>query len=66
LNVARLANVPKAVLDVASVKSKELENSVERRKIENMYRLVGKLMDPSAASTAEDALDRVINGIEQL
>jgi DNA mismatch repair protein MSH3 len=36
LNVARLANVPKAVLEVAAVKSKELEESVEKRKVGNL------------------------------
>ena len=37
MNVARLAKVPKAVIDVAAVKSKELETSVEKRKIQNLY-----------------------------
>jgi DNA mismatch repair protein MSH3 len=36
LNVARLANVPKPVIDVAAVKSKELEQSIGKRKMENM------------------------------
>jgi len=37
LNVARLAMVPKTVIDVAAVKSKELEMSVEKRKIHSLY-----------------------------
>ena len=36
LNVARLANLPKSVLDVAAGKSKELEGKMERRKVENV------------------------------
>jgi hypothetical protein len=37
LNVARLAMIPKTVIDVAAIKSKELETSVEKRKIQNLY-----------------------------
>lgn len=33
LNVARLANVPDAVLEVAAVKSRELEEEMKRRKV---------------------------------
>jgi DNA mismatch repair protein MSH3 len=33
LNVAKLANVPKGVIDVAAVKSKELEESIARKKM---------------------------------
>jgi DNA mismatch repair protein MSH3 len=36
LNVARLANVPKSVIDVAAIKSTELERSVERRKMDSL------------------------------
>lgn len=34
LNVARLANVPEDVLEVASVKSKELEEAAERKSLD--------------------------------
>ena len=37
LNVARLAKVPKSVIEVAGVKSKELEARVERRKLISSY-----------------------------
>jgi hypothetical protein len=37
LNVARLAMIPKTVIDVAAIKSKELETSVEKRKIQSLY-----------------------------
>ena len=36
LNVARLANVPSSVLEVAAVKSKELEEEVQEKKLGNM------------------------------
>ena len=36
LNVARLAGVPKSVLNLAAEKSKELEESVSRRKVESL------------------------------
>ena len=37
LNVARLANVPESVLDIASVKSKELEDEAERKALHYLY-----------------------------
>ena len=37
LNVARLAMIPKTVIDVAAVKSKELETRVEKRKFQSLY-----------------------------
>lgn len=36
LNVARLANVPKSVIEVAAVKSRELEADIKRRKVVKM------------------------------
>ena len=33
LNVARLANVPKPVLDVAATKSKELEEGIAKKRL---------------------------------
>ena len=37
LNVARLAKVPEAVLKVATVKSKELEEQMQVKKLSNLY-----------------------------
>ena len=37
MNVARLAMIPKTVIDVAAVKSKELEMIVEKRKFQSLY-----------------------------
>ena len=36
LNVARLANIPEQLLNVAAVKSKELERSIKRKKISSV------------------------------
>jgi DNA mismatch repair ATPase MutS len=33
LNVAKLANIPKSVLEIATVKSKELEEDISRKKL---------------------------------
>lgn len=59
LNVARLANVPKQVVDVAAVKSKELEAQILRRKMTNLGRLVGKVID----GNDEIALQRLMSGL---
>ncbi|CAN9401263.1 unnamed protein product [Alternaria alternata] len=62
LNVARLARVPEKVIDVAEVKSTELEASMGACKLGNLSRMMkGLLTDESEAS-----LDRLVEGIEQL
>lgn len=37
LNVARLANIPEPVLQLAAVKSKELEEEAQEKGMENLY-----------------------------
>lgn len=37
LNVARLANIPESVLQIAAVKSKELEEQAQEKGLENVY-----------------------------
>ena len=37
LNVARLANIPDAVLEVAAVKSKQLEDEAHEKQLANLY-----------------------------
>jgi DNA mismatch repair ATPase MutS len=82
LNVARLAKVPKTVIDIAAIKSKELETSVEKRKIQSLYVQDSSLVSfPGIRLTARsrsriikqvlesedgEALDRLVAGIEQL
>ncbi|KAI4654566.1 Mismatch repair protein msh3 [Alternaria viburni] len=62
LNVARLARVPEKVIDVAEIKSAELEESMGACKLGNLSRMMkGLLTEGSEAS-----LDRLVEGIEQL
>lgn len=41
LNVARLANIPEPVLQLAAVKSKELEEEAQEKGMENLYVAAG-------------------------
>ncbi|KAI4168224.1 MAG: hypothetical protein LQ343_006552 [Gyalolechia ehrenbergii] len=62
LNVARLANVPDAVLDVAAVKSKELESETRKKSVAHLSRI----LQSSLEHPDGEPLDLLINGIEQL
>ncbi|CAJ2501242.1 Uu.00g040950.m01.CDS01 [Anthostomella pinea] len=61
LNVARLARIPRKVLDVASKKSRELEEEMKLRRLGGAARL---LMD--VLGHGPDQLDHLIASIEQL
>ncbi|KAF5850199.1 hypothetical protein GGP41_002473 [Bipolaris sorokiniana] len=62
LNVARLARVPDKVIDVAEVKSAELEQSMEAHKLANLSRMMQGLLNDGS-----DAMfDKLVEGIEQL
>ncbi|KAH8905307.1 hypothetical protein BR93DRAFT_780570 [Coniochaeta sp. PMI_546] len=61
LNVARLARIPKKVLDVAALKSKELENEVKKRRL---MAAAGLMMDVMAGQA--DQLEHLVASIEQL
>ncbi|KAJ4370640.1 Mismatch repair protein msh3 [Neocucurbitaria cava] len=62
LNVARLARVPEKVIDVAEVKSRELEDSMGACKLGNLSRMIKGLL----TSGDEESLDKLVEGIEQL
>ncbi|KAL4893317.1 DNA mismatch repair protein msh3 [Aspergillus ambiguus] len=64
LNVARLANLPVSLLDVAKQKSAELEQKIRRRRLAGLVTTVGDMMSDSAAS--EDLITRLISSAEQL
>ncbi|KAF2710516.1 hypothetical protein K504DRAFT_454801 [Pleomassaria siparia CBS 279.74] len=67
LNVARLAKVPERVIDVAEVKSRELEEAMARCRLANMSSMVKKLM--MAADDGDDdglEIEKLVEGIEQL
>ncbi|KAK6087271.1 DNA mismatch repair protein msh3-like protein [Seiridium cupressi] len=61
LNVARLARIPRKVLDVAAKKSKELEDEIRMRRLNGTARL---LVDVLQAGS--DQMDHLISSIEQL
>jgi hypothetical protein len=63
LNVARLANIQKAIIDVAAIKSKELEDSIGQRKLYNLARLLGQICH----STKDQlAIQRLLLGAEYI
>ncbi|KAI9772313.1 MAG: Mismatch repair protein msh3 [Geoglossum simile] len=61
LNVASLANIPKSVIDIAAIKSYELEESVKAKKLTSLSRAL-----MSSATLGEEQLKQLITGIEQL
>ncbi|KZF26791.1 DNA mismatch repair protein-like protein msh3 [Xylona heveae TC161] len=62
LNVARLANVPSSVLELAAVKSKELEENVKDKTFSNISTLLQNVM----AESASDHFEQLVTGIDQL
>ena len=61
LNVARLAKVPKAVLDTAALKSRELEMEVTQKKLRGLSKVMANVLDGDV-----DQLELLMVGIEQL
>ncbi|KAL2072677.1 hypothetical protein VTL71DRAFT_12020 [Oculimacula yallundae] len=62
LNVARLANVPQAVLDKAALKSHELEMEVKQKKMSGLARLMNDVFTTEGASRFEE----LVVGMEEL
>ena len=62
LNVARLANVPDSVLQVAAVKSRELEDEAAAKSVGHLSRSLCSLLSDGQ----ETRLDDFVTGIEQL
>ncbi|KAF6232361.1 hypothetical protein HO173_009466 [Letharia columbiana] len=62
LNVARLANVPESVLDVAAVKSKELEHEASEKQLGHLSRSLHSML----SDQNNIQLDVMVTGIEQL
>lgn len=61
LNVARLARIPTKVLDVAAIKSRQLEEEIKVRRLNGTTKLLLDVLD-----TGADQLDHLISSIEQL
>ncbi len=63
LNVARLANVPESVLEIAALKSKALENEI---KLNNLAHLTRALQSSLQGANNAEQMDSMVNRIEQL
>ncbi|KAI0854326.1 muts domain V-domain-containing protein [Daldinia vernicosa] len=61
LNVARLARIPRKVLDVAAKKSRELEETIKIRRLNGATRLLADVL-----GNGPDQLDHLVSSIEQL
>jgi DNA mismatch repair protein MSH3 len=65
LNVARLANLPTPLLEVAKQKSAELEQKISCRRLAGIVGAVGHILsDPT--NEDEGLIDRLISSAEQL
>ncbi|ROW02058.1 hypothetical protein VPNG_07650 [Cytospora leucostoma] len=63
LNVARLAKIPRKVLEVAAKKSRELEDDIKGRRLRGAAALMADMLSGRAG---EQSLDQLISGVEQL
>ncbi|KAI0417556.1 muts domain V-domain-containing protein [Xylaria grammica] len=61
LNVARLARIPRRVLDVAAKKSRELEDEIKQRRLGGAAKLLADVL-----GNGSDQLNHLISSIEQL
>jgi DNA mismatch repair protein MSH3 len=68
LNVARLAHIPRAVLDVAAHKSREMEEGVRARRLRGAARLLADVVagGGDGGGDGEEQLEHLVSGIEQL
>lgn len=68
LNVARLANLPSAVIDVARQKSAELEFSIRRKRLAGLVGAVNRVLGESdgGQSPQDELFDRLVASAEQL
>lgn len=62
LNVARLARIPQKVIDLAAVKSRELEDGMKARRLKGAYRALADVLN----SDEGDRLDNLVASLEQL
>lgn len=66
LNVARLARIPRRVIDVAALKSSELERNMRIRRLKGTANLMSELLGSDGAESVDDQLEHLISSIEQL
>ena len=63
LNVARLARIPRKIIDVAGEKSREMETDLRARRLGATVSALERLL---GGAGAKEELDRLIEGIEEL
>lgn len=54
LNVARLANLPSSIIDLARQKSAELEDQIKRKRVAALAGAIGRIVDSDDTATASD------------
>lgn len=64
LNVARLAHVPKPVIEKAALKSREMEMEVRQKKLLGLSRIMADVV--SERSGTDEKLEQLIVGIDEL
>ena len=62
LNVARLAGLPRSLLDEAARRSKAMEEQEAKRRVTYLAKAMAELVNDGK----EAQLERLVNGIEQL
>lgn len=65
LNVARLANIPHRVIEVAGLMSSEMETRMRMKKMKVLARMLGQEGE-GVGGVEEDKLKAIVDGIEQL
>lgn len=63
LNVARLARIPRKVLEVAAKKSRDLEDEIKSRRLRGAVSLMS---DALGGNVNDQVIDQLISGVEQL
>ncbi|KAL1839529.1 hypothetical protein VTJ49DRAFT_1431 [Mycothermus thermophilus] len=68
LNVARLARIPRRVLDVAARKSREMEEAVKARRLQGAARLLEDVLRTAQKQSegVDEQLEHLISSVEQL
>ncbi|KAL4774238.1 DNA mismatch repair protein msh3 [Aspergillus nidulans var. acristatus] len=64
LNVARLANLPVPLLEMAKQKSAELEEKIRRRRLAGLVAAVGAVVQSNPAD--ESVIERLVSSMEEL
>lgn len=64
LNVARLANLPSSLLEVARSKSSELEESIRRKRLAALVGDIGHVVRSGDGDFKDDLLDRLMASVE--